>query len=460
MTIARCPQCRDEVRIPVGASPRATVACPQCDARFSLGEVLQGLPPELIVIDDPAAAMPPAISRGPAETISLAPPPAFDFEQREAPRFEVPRVTANRSAAATAARRRRAEPAGANLLSMLAVVGGGLCALPLAQLVLWWFFGQDPARMGPKVAQYVPFVVPQQFRGGLGAPPVLSAETEPESPTRPPGLPRPGRRENSSDDTPSPPRTTPSDSRTPAANDAAASPQPSDSLATPLESDRKRPASLDDLTRSTPAELDAALREALLSFDDWTSAAELPDEERRNKLDSFYDDYCTLGERLARFDPSSAEDRWIGQVDQVLRLQLHDPALATFLANRATQRLQRESSESSSAESTDDSESPESAGADSSSSVDNQPGIALSGRIYRIEPGEEFTTLVLRLGQGDGPTVRVASWLPPAKDWVEGRTIVVLGRVESPERFGWNPAEARGTPVLGGYFWLLDSNTP
>ena len=47
--------------------------------------------------------------------------------------------------------------------SILQVVLGGLAAFPLALLILWWGLGRDFGGAGPKVAEYVPWLVPAKF---------------------------------------------------------------------------------------------------------------------------------------------------------------------------------------------------------------------------------------------------------------------------------------------------------
>lgn len=49
------------------------------------------------------------------------------------------------------------------------VVLGGLLALPVAQLIIWWVLAVDPLQLAPSVAKVVPFVVPGK---------VLEAEQE------------------------------------------------------------------------------------------------------------------------------------------------------------------------------------------------------------------------------------------------------------------------------------------
>ena len=55
MTIVACPKCADSVVLPGRASRLATVRCPLCQEEFPLAEVLDKMPPALVVVDDPEA---------------------------------------------------------------------------------------------------------------------------------------------------------------------------------------------------------------------------------------------------------------------------------------------------------------------------------------------------------------------------------------------------------------------
>ena len=44
------------------------------------------------------------------------------------------------------------------------VVIGGLLAIPIAYLLVFWIFKQDPLDVGPKLGKVVPFLVPSEFR--------------------------------------------------------------------------------------------------------------------------------------------------------------------------------------------------------------------------------------------------------------------------------------------------------
>lgn len=151
MNISNCPKCDERVRIPPEGDEDSVVRCPHCSAEYSLGEVLAGLPPLLILAEVYAAAT------------------ESDDEFRIAP-DEPSHAVQNLPAAAIRAtpRPRRAEKSA--VVEVLKMVGGGLAGLVLAQLILWWVPGdfsnqrRDFLELAPKVARYAPFLVPESLR--------------------------------------------------------------------------------------------------------------------------------------------------------------------------------------------------------------------------------------------------------------------------------------------------------
>ncbi len=47
-------------------------------------------------------------------------------------------------------------------------VGGGVAAVPIAILLMWYVLGKDPLKAGPAVARFVPWIVPTEFSDSLG----------------------------------------------------------------------------------------------------------------------------------------------------------------------------------------------------------------------------------------------------------------------------------------------------
>jgi hypothetical protein len=170
MTIVRCPRCRDEVSVPAKATSRALVRCPLCLEEYLLAEALANAPPPLVVIGgevEQAEIEHPARdgdeyrlagSRGPSAAAALhsATFPAAAGEMA---------TLARRPAVRTLPRHRRQEKNGGGLLLAVNYVVGGVMGLALGLLVLWWGFRKDPLDLGPKIARYVPLIVPQPFRG-------------------------------------------------------------------------------------------------------------------------------------------------------------------------------------------------------------------------------------------------------------------------------------------------------
>ena len=431
MSIVRCVHCQEEVRVPARVSPQATVECPRCGEHFELSAALDALPPLLVVIDDPGAS---SSSEEPAD-FELGPSvPKFEFEERDAPAA----ISVSRSSggSSVASRARRRESSSGTILSAIAVIGGGACALPLAQIVLWWVFGQDPVELGPTVSQYVSFIVPAKFRAPADDGSTweqASEDTDTNERPRPERVAAPPVRQpagpgsggGSSEST-----TTTTDTAGGGGGLAIGlGPSPLDNppVVRPI---RARPERLGDLAEVSEDELNTLLNSVILAQEDWLDAATFSDDERATRLDDFYAMYCELAEALARYVPADVEqDTLLGSIDQTLRFELDDNQLRTFLANRASTLLAEEDSA--------------------------DRGVALVGKIVAVEPGEELDMLVLKLGEGNGKTVRVASWLPLPNTVAKDRSAVVLGRVDTAEHMGWDPAAARGSVVLGGYVLLL-----
>ncbi len=183
MTIVPCPKCADLVVLPDRASCRATVRCPLCQAQFLLTEVLDKLPPALLVVDDPEAADA-ALAGAMAPEAWVAPavrdaegaggfvPLSIETEAASGPASGVPR---GRRPAARAKRKPK-NP----VMEGVKIVLGGVAGLAIAQVILWWLGSSqswpkqraDMFELAPKVGRFAPWIVPERYRG---APPAGDA---------------------------------------------------------------------------------------------------------------------------------------------------------------------------------------------------------------------------------------------------------------------------------------------
>jgi hypothetical protein len=175
MFVAPCPHCGDSVTVPARARPTSRVRCPLCTSEFTLDDMLSKLPPALELLDEPAGAwheggLHAAQAGGDDDVATLVADGSHDdigIAEAE-PRAERPTYLGEETTTETAPRKlktapRPKKPQKNMVLEVVKVVLGGLAAIPIAQLILWWAAGTDPMETGPIIAKYVPAVVPQKF---------------------------------------------------------------------------------------------------------------------------------------------------------------------------------------------------------------------------------------------------------------------------------------------------------
>ena len=214
MTIVSCPRCNDQVRLPSqAAASTAKVRCPLCAEEFVLAEVLEKLPPALILVDvlpaadpaifpsgarhgelleandslanalDRAEATPDLHDLAPSITesmdeISLA---AFDGDGPSAKARDragistaglseeddlAASLTAPRPQFKAVPRPKRREKSA--VVEIIKVVMGGAVGLALAVVVLWWLPFErdlDIMKLGPTLSRnpYTRVIVPPRY---------------------------------------------------------------------------------------------------------------------------------------------------------------------------------------------------------------------------------------------------------------------------------------------------------
>jgi len=180
MIVVSCPKCHDPVSLPEGSAAESRVECPLCHDEYVLSEILDRLPPKLIVLDaggngQGEAAPFPAVTtdEGPdpfaalgagGEAAAAASPFAVDASTDEG--------AASGGAATTRPRaRRRPRPTRkpkSGAMEVAKIVGGGILGLIIAQFIIWWGIGKDPFNLGHIVAKVMPFAVPEEFHISKG----------------------------------------------------------------------------------------------------------------------------------------------------------------------------------------------------------------------------------------------------------------------------------------------------
>jgi hypothetical protein len=188
MTISSCPKCDEKVTVPNNAPRSARVRCPLCQEEYVLSEVLDKLPPALVLLDVPDVVMddsptgfaehgdyagdyrvaPDDRDAAPAESEESSESPAFHFG---GPSAGSATATAKPSFSATPrAKPRKKSP----VVEIVKVVVGGVVGLFLAQMILWWIpissLGvpqRDPLQLGQTIGKikFISWIVPASVRG-------------------------------------------------------------------------------------------------------------------------------------------------------------------------------------------------------------------------------------------------------------------------------------------------------
>ncbi len=193
MTISSCPKCAEQVTVPNNAPPSARVRCPLCQEEYILSEVLDKLPPALVLLDVPEVAGEAvgaahdddagdyrfAADDGDtavAESDESSGTPSFDFGGAGAESAAAGTAAAKPSFTATPrAKPRKKSP----VIEIVKVVVGGVVGLFMAQMILWWIpissLGdqqRDPVGFGRTIGQYsfISWIVPKNVRGDATLP--------------------------------------------------------------------------------------------------------------------------------------------------------------------------------------------------------------------------------------------------------------------------------------------------
>lgn len=143
--IGSCPECKEAIRIPEG-SLKQVVRCPLCSAEYELEQVFEQLPPMLELVGSSS------------EGIGIQIESAGELELSNAESAESSGATPRYQP-----QRRRQTNAFAEILK---VVLGGVLALPIGVLCVWWFAGRAPFGFAEQVSEYMPWIVPEKLRGG------------------------------------------------------------------------------------------------------------------------------------------------------------------------------------------------------------------------------------------------------------------------------------------------------
>lgn len=167
-----CPQCGREFLMKAAFVDK-TIRCRGCKQPFrvkisepaeeqkvpSVGRQAHAAPPRLPASSTPSLQL--SEKQQPVPATAAPQPMIFedigDVLDDIVPGEQVPTVVRPRNAPI------RATHGSESFLGLIAVLFGGACALPLAQLILWWGFGKDPLGIGPMLPLFLRSLAPERF---------------------------------------------------------------------------------------------------------------------------------------------------------------------------------------------------------------------------------------------------------------------------------------------------------
>ncbi len=205
-----CPGCGKLFRLPTGFTASHSLACPHCQQQVTGQQILDALVPTATIIEGANQPSPAHTPKTPGSssgrrTLSfdeqdfVIPKPLKTATRRSSRRHPerrsgIQRDSSNetqRSESNSSSSQSRRQPETNAGKEFFKIILGGLLALPIAQLLLWWALNLDPLGLSAATHKVVPFVVPPKLRPAE----VIETDDEPKSK---PGMP-PSQRLNDDD---------------------------------------------------------------------------------------------------------------------------------------------------------------------------------------------------------------------------------------------------------------------
>ena len=219
MIVGNCSSCRGHVRVPVDVNPNVSVRCPLCGEMSRLGAILEEAIPLMEIVGDYSVQVAPA-SRSPmidsidikteseshrakGERFEVSPilskgakrrrrrgsssrstsdsekqngfrgqpssegaPPMVEFDSSVAqkPNLEGELRRAREQRSKRSSRKHSHGFSSSGKFEIAKVLLGAAMALPVAQMMIWWWISVDPLNLGPPVSRVIPAIVPVKFQ--------------------------------------------------------------------------------------------------------------------------------------------------------------------------------------------------------------------------------------------------------------------------------------------------------
>ena len=172
LSIVTCPKCHRAITVYMDTGPDTEMVCPLCNQRFEFQAVIDGLPPMLKLASE--------LDESSDELKLKEEPKKFSFDEVPAPpspRKSTAKKRRSKSSSSSSSsgrdqserrkksdkKRKKAFRKSNPFRETILFVVGGLMALPVGQLIIWWAIGKDPLNLGPKISNIAAFAVPEKF---------------------------------------------------------------------------------------------------------------------------------------------------------------------------------------------------------------------------------------------------------------------------------------------------------
>ncbi len=186
-----CPKCNQTFQVADGVAENGTVACPHCEHVIKVETSLAAADSSVVSHAEKSIskkANPEPVSednRGATRAFDegdyVIPQPLKTATRPNRKRPTVKKRELSEKQVFGKTKRRRSktrksyEPTTSK--EMIKIIFGGLIALPLAQLILWWGFQKDPLQLAEPISKVIPFIVPPKMKA---KPEIESFDTEEE----------------------------------------------------------------------------------------------------------------------------------------------------------------------------------------------------------------------------------------------------------------------------------------
>lgn len=242
-----------------------------------------------------------------------------------------------------------------SIWSTLQVVLGGAAAIPVSLLLIWYVLDKDVAGAGPAVARYVPWIVPEKFRGS-------SLASEPAEPlAEPRRIPRRGESGFRNFDDVMPPADSDDEQPSESAEPNGAPADGAGAVVATLAQDDKESEAAGNSTSTSEAQLpniDAAppapssavdapmadvfalLQRTKKKVEDWKDVATAKDTVKREAAISLFEDLASLGAHFSSIPdtpgaPALARDK----AQEIARAIKRQPGLTDVIHSAAKAQL-------------------------------------------------------------------------------------------------------------------------